>query len=393
MIKNYVLAIFTIDGHARIMPVTQDSIAERVRSLIAAHGMDQQEAAARLGMDPSALSRALGGTRHFKALELATLAELFDVSPGYLLGEPQRSLPVAMAARRNADNPPALEAATRRAKFFIELQQQLGDPMTSTHPIELPNLWGSAWRQGETLADAVRAQVRLPVPLPSDVIGLAAAIESALGYDVSLEALGHGVDGLSVACGNLHLAMVSTSVAPARQRWTLAHEVGHLVAGDTQELHVDASVWDSGSTVERRANAFAAAFLMPVSQLRERLAGAQEPSEELVASLMDHFNVSLQALAYRLHNVGIMNAAGRDRVLNMQPLLSLIRAQQVRPGATRWYPTQLGEAAIRAYQGGQLGVRWLAAFLEVDAEELLAQLQPNEDEGRAMAQSDTTVSS
>ncbi|MWA14860.1 TetR/AcrR family transcriptional regulator [Streptomyces sp. BA2] len=77
-------------------------VADRVRKVISDAGATQREFARRIVMDPSKLSRSLGGTRRFTAAELARIADTGGVDAGWLLGT--QSLPgtqhVAPAARR-----------------------------------------------------------------------------------------------------------------------------------------------------------------------------------------------------------------------------------------------------------------------------------------------------
>ncbi|MGH4028798.1 TetR/AcrR family transcriptional regulator [Actinomycetota bacterium Odt1-20B] len=58
----------------------------RVREVIAAAGVSQREFARRIVMDPSKLSRSLGGSRRFTAAELARIAGEGGVDAGWLLG-------------------------------------------------------------------------------------------------------------------------------------------------------------------------------------------------------------------------------------------------------------------------------------------------------------------
>ncbi|MEV5976189.1 TetR/AcrR family transcriptional regulator [Streptomyces sp. NPDC052114] len=61
-------------------------VADRVRKVIADAGVTQREFARRIVMDPSKLSRSLGGTRRFTAAELARIADEGGVDAGWLLG-------------------------------------------------------------------------------------------------------------------------------------------------------------------------------------------------------------------------------------------------------------------------------------------------------------------
>ncbi|WP_030560815.1 TetR/AcrR family transcriptional regulator [Streptomyces aureocirculatus] len=85
-------------------------VPARVREVIAAAGVTQREFARRIVMDPSKLSRSLGGTRRFTAAELARIADTADVDAAWLLGTRGGAEPVPArsgAARgRRAAAPP-----------------------------------------------------------------------------------------------------------------------------------------------------------------------------------------------------------------------------------------------------------------------------------------------
>ena len=104
---------------------------------------------------------------------------------------------------------------------------------------------------------------------------------------------------------------------PNRQRFTIAHECGHLVlhrAQVTKEVHVDKGfpmlMRDAVSAggvdaMEVEANLFAAELLMPESLLTEALGNAPfDIDDDATASaLARHFRVSLSALQFRLGNL------------------------------------------------------------------------------------------
>ena len=60
------------------------AIAERARRVVRATGLTQRQVADRLGIDATALSKALRGTRKLQPEELATIADLGDVPVRYL---------------------------------------------------------------------------------------------------------------------------------------------------------------------------------------------------------------------------------------------------------------------------------------------------------------------
>lgn len=105
-----------------------------------------------------------------------------------------------------------------------------------------------------------------------------------------------------------------------RQRFTIAHELGHLALHPGKVLIVDPSVRVNlrnevsslGTDFEEiQANVFAAELLMPrtlITRLVPELASATSSHENTVTSLAGLFQVSKEAMSYRLINLGILSA-------------------------------------------------------------------------------------
>ncbi|MEW9515752.1 TetR family transcriptional regulator C-terminal domain-containing protein [Streptomyces tubercidicus] len=85
--------------------VTDDAgeVTDRVRQVIGRLGCSQREFARRIVMDPSKLSRSLGGTRRFTLAEIVRIADIGAVGTGWLLGAPER--PAAPSGREPAAVP------------------------------------------------------------------------------------------------------------------------------------------------------------------------------------------------------------------------------------------------------------------------------------------------
>lgn len=110
---------------------------------------------------------------------------------------------------------------------------------------------------------------------------------------------------------------VNTHQAHVRQRFTIAHELGHLLLHDLGELHVDngfmvrlrSGVSSLGlDEDEMEANRFAAELLMPTRLLKEDLEGTELDltDDETFRSLAKRYGVSAQALAIRLTGLGYL---------------------------------------------------------------------------------------
>jgi Zn-dependent peptidase ImmA (M78 family) len=95
----------------------------------------------------------------------------------------------------------------------------------------------------------------------------------------------------------------------SRQRFTLAHELGHWVC-QVKEGH-EAPVYCRAADLapaadrllEREANVFAAELLMPEPAVRREWARAESAAE-----LATWFGVSEEAMNWRLYNVGLAEA-------------------------------------------------------------------------------------
>ena len=96
------------------------------------------------------------------------------------------------------------------------------------------------------------------------------------------------------------LIVLGTSQLPWRQRYTIAHELCHLLSSDDQELHLDKNVFDKAQSrdpSEARANSFAAAFLMPEDRLLAA-AGTTGLSDTAFAELACDLEVPLLRLPF-----------------------------------------------------------------------------------------------
>ena len=93
-------------------------------------------------------------------------------------------------------------------------------------------------------------------------------------------------------------------VAEARRRFTMAHEFGHYLMHRTAKpagfrCDQDAVVAGRGATMEREADGFAAALLMPLDDLRRQIHPKFKPGIDALGACAARYGVSLVALALR----------------------------------------------------------------------------------------------
>lgn len=97
---------------------------------------------------------------------------------------------------------------------------------------------------------------------------------------------------------------VKTGLAGDRQRYSLAHELGHLVMQIPESINA-----------EKACNRFAGAFILPAPTLRREL-GPKRSALNLqeLALLKQKYGLSMQALIYRAGQLGIISASESARL-------------------------------------------------------------------------------
>lgn len=105
-------------------------------------------------------------------------------------------------------------------------------------------------------------------------------------------------DGLAGKMENTPLIVISQQQAGDRQRFTLAHELGHLVVHGrlTQELDE-----------EKACNHFAGAFLLPEEAIKQHLGNRRSAIEPQELYMLKHeFGLSMNAILMRARQCGII---------------------------------------------------------------------------------------
>ncbi|MER5910082.1 XRE family transcriptional regulator [Streptomyces sp. NPDC001982] len=368
-----------------------ESVTDRVRKVMAAASVSQAAFAEAIGLAPDKVSKSLSGVRRFTSLDLARIAEFGNTTVDWLLTgrEPLRP---AFAARTSA--PSADEHGRGRLKDLVER-------FTTAHEVidllgispelpELPSVRSDLKRyvdQGMALAEDALAQLAVagsPAMGGLDTADLLQAMERAFGVDVAKIGLPDGIDGAAWQVDGFRLIMIARTNVPTRQRFTLAHELGHILAKDAQDLLTEThlSPGHQKDLTEVRANVFAANLLMPRSEI---LSEAQEGdlTDEQVTSLVVRFQVSPSALAARLVQLGVIDTETADRLrgLTTQTCYWLTGQSDFLEARTTWsqakrLPFRPAQLLYEAYLAGETTLRPLAAYTGLDVDKMRELLEP-----------------
>jgi len=137
------------------------------------------------------------------------------------------------------------------------------------------------------------------------------------------EPIENDVSGMVFKHKGRYIIGINSTHPETRRRFTIAHEMGHIVLHQLDQVHVDkqfpVKLRDDISSQaidphEIEANAFAAALLMPEALLKRDLAAMLAESEEEmdcendadIEELAQRYQVSVQAMSFRLTNLGFV---------------------------------------------------------------------------------------
>lgn len=146
-----------------------------------------------------------------------------------------------------------------------------------------------------------------------------------LGLEVDFVSLGEDVSGLLLVENGKGFIGINSSHPSVRQRFTIAHEIGHYVLhGQEENLFIDKKYnafrnTNSATGVDRaeiQANMFAASLLMPQILLEKHIKskGFDLGDGSVLSEIAKDFEVSVEALAYRLAKIDAFQSESSDDI-------------------------------------------------------------------------------
>ena len=268
-------------------------VGARIRSERERQGISQAELAQRLGKSQAAVSFWEGGRRSPDVEDLVLLGEVLRLDPGILLTElPSESARVLLRAEVERleldDLADAVDAVVARAEAVPapprKLTVSVNDPVRAAQ--QLVGLARVTQPPVDVEDTARRCGVRL--------------VGAKFTWDTP-------ISGFLVELESGPIIGINESHSPGRQRFTIAHELGHYLLRHHDHYHLDmgsAMAHGDGPNYdwrdERNANEFAAEFLMPAPMV---MAAARK--HDTVQALATLFQVSKEAMGFRMVNLGL----------------------------------------------------------------------------------------
>ena len=335
------------------MVITSKEIGQRLRFARESRHITQEAAGTVLGLQRSAISLMESGQRQVSTLELTRLADLYGRSVEWFVNPDsplkQEDPVVALfRAEPGLQNEVVQEQARRCLRLLREgaslrrLTSRGTDVSLPSYDLPPPRSVGQAIAQGQLVAEQERRRLDLgnaPVKVP----------ETLARQNIWTAALPlpDEISGLFLSSPDFGMAVLANlNQAPVRRQFSFAHEHGHALM-DRDEAATVTSAHNAKTRTEQRANAFAAAFLMPEEGVRDflhslgkgRSARREEAAMDAVtgegiqgalrsparsqnityvdvALLARHFGVSYAAAVWRLRGLNLLSAEQTETLLD-----------------------------------------------------------------------------
>lgn len=335
-------------------------IGKRLQLARRAAGMSLRDLEARI--DKAVSAQALSKYERDEMMPgsdvLAAIARALGVSESYLLGQNELTLE-SVEFRKNKitskKDEAAIEASVLSAvERYLEIEEFVGLASAVWAKPE-----GAPYRADEPPA-AESAAMRLRAYWELGIDPIPNLVEFLEEHGIKVIQLGLGENVSGIACVarrskgvDVPVIIVNQGDTGERQRFTLAHELGHHV------LEAPA-----GAKGEKVMQWFAGAFLMPAGILWREVGKHRESlSIGELGELKKLFKVSIQAITYRLKDLGIIGEALFKRLFDEFVQRGWRKPPYAEPGAiapekherfTRLCYRAVSEGAISAAKAAEL---------------------------------------
>lgn len=305
-----------------------------------AKGWTQKELGFHADLTQGHLSKVEAGLVDLKGHQLVRVAKALDCPVRLLVdATPVRGLEVTCLHHRRRHTTMSVrtikqvEAVTHLSRVTVE---GLMSGLELVPELELVRLDIDAYPNAAAVARDLRAAWRLPAGPVRDVT----ALLEAAGVVIVERALGtRGQDAVSSwprEPGRPALMLINDGLPVDRRRFTLIHELGHLV------MHAL-----PGDEQEEQANLFASEFLVPADEVVTQMAGLTTRDFPRLLELKAYWGVSVAALVRRAKDVDVIS---ERQYREFQVQLGRLGWRKREPGTLRSERAAILQRAIAAHR-------------------------------------------
>lgn len=257
--------------------------------------LSQEELANRVGLNKMAVSNYELNKRTPDVSTISSLADALEVPMARLLA-PDGDLAIEHGAfRKNASITKTMQelilsSVDRYLARLFSVVSVFGEAVLAPIP-QIEHMHVSNF---EEAGQHLRKMLGLP---PSGPIGNIIDILENKGYIICpIEINERCFSGNSGIVNGRRYIAVNSTMSAERQRFTLIHELSHLVFR-----------FDESKDEERMVNGIAGAFLLPESDIKRELGPKRKDIRSSLRPIQREYNISMSSIVVRAYQVGIIS--------------------------------------------------------------------------------------
>ena len=353
-------------------------LGNRIRDARIRLSFTQQQLAEEAGFSSAQImSQIEKGEREVKAWELFNLARVLRLEISQLLAveSPEVSIPL-LWRKSPSEGKEIIEAEfLRRCHQYALLEKLCECIVEQKLPSEKADFNSMSFKEADEFGEYMWEELDLGSRPAGSLRFL---LEDKYGVKIWYENFGEETSAASTVGPFGAAILINSNEAPWRRNFSIAHELFHLITWDSMKLKSVTEDVNLNDKVEKLANAFASSILLPASHIKDAFQPRIEDKKVTHSDLIEvarEFDVSTEALLYRLINLGYVEREEIESLLDTPAFRALDRSfrvgQWARPPVI---PERFVRLAFLAYQMGKLSRPRLAEYLDISLVELTDKL-------------------
>ena len=278
-----------------------DKFGQRLKAARKMAGMSQQALADATDnrVTKQAISKYEKGLMKPDGKNLLALANALNVSTGYFFRESDVNLSKIEFRKKSKLHQKEIDRIESRTLDFleryIEIEEIVGQRITFKNPLKDFKI--RSYEDVDAAAEKLRDEWDLGESPLSNLMELLED-KGVCIYEIDAD---DSFDGLSGFVGEIPLVILNGSFDLVRKRFTLAHELGHILLKFPSKEPIDPKL------KEKMCHAFAGAFLLPYSAIFSELIGKrQNIADWELKKLKGIYGISMAAIMVRAHNLKLI---------------------------------------------------------------------------------------
>jgi Zn-dependent peptidase ImmA (M78 family)/transcriptional regulator with XRE-family HTH domain len=357
---------------------TDTNLGKKIRKYRERLRLKQADLAVKMGFNSSEIiSQIERGAREIKVWELVELARHLQISVSDLIGDREPKMDPVVLWRMSPEIEKELKEAEflKRYRQYAFLEEMSGIRLMRKLPQKSVDPKTLDFQTADRIAMEIRREFNLGDRPAGD---LERVLQNDFGVKIWYMEISEG-SAASTYGPEGPAILMNAKEAPWRRNYNFAHELFHLITWESMLPQIIISTPGLWSHLEKVANAFASALLLPAEPVTiefERYLENRKISYPDLIGIARDFGVSTEALFFRLLNLKKITKASMDKAFKDPIFRDIDRSTMA---ACWWQPPAIPERFVRlgfiAYQKGRLSRAKLSEMLDTSLIDLPETLQ------------------